>query len=404
LNKQAENVSTPTDRRLDPSGLRAHLGPLLLLTTIFFVNFMARVVYAPLLPEITGEMALSHAQAGSLFFFISSGYFAALFGSGWVAAALTHRRTIALSALFLGTALFGTAFSGSLGTLRASLLLLGAAAGLYLPSGIATLTDLIPPARWGKAIAVHELAPNLGFVAAPLLAEALLLRLPWRAVPVVLGLAALLLAICFGRYGRGGEFAGLAPGLGAFRPFLSTPAFWIMVLLFALGISSTLGVYTMLPLFLVTEHGIDRNLANSLISVSRISGLLMALAGGWASDRFGPRRTLVVVFLLTGLSTIGMGLSNRSMVTVTVFLQPLMAVCFFPAGFAALSAISPAGSRNIAVSLAIPAAFLVGGGAVPALIGFMGDRYSFALGISLVGGMILTGAALSMGLRRRSDS
>jgi NNP family nitrate/nitrite transporter-like MFS transporter len=84
-----------------------------------------------------------------------------------------------------------------------------------------------------------------------------------------------------------------------------------------------------------------------------------------------------------------------------VFLQPLLAVCFFPAGFAALARIGPAGSRSLAVSLAIPIAFLLGGGAVPTLIGFMGDAVSFAAGIMLVGVLITVGALLAGRLRLR---
>jgi len=38
----------------------------------------------------------------------------------------------------------------------------GISAGFYLPSGIAALTGLIRREDWGKAMAIHELAPNTG--------------------------------------------------------------------------------------------------------------------------------------------------------------------------------------------------------------------------------------------------
>jgi NNP family nitrate/nitrite transporter-like MFS transporter len=233
------------------------------------------------------------------------------------------------------------------------------AAGLYLPSGIATLTAVVSSRHWGKAIAIHELAPNLSFVAAPLLSEIVLIWFSWRAVLVLLGVAAMLNAMFFARFGRGGDFKGVTPSLSSFRPFLVEPAFWIMLLLFSLGISGSLAVYTMLPLYLITEHGLDRNLTNTLVAISRSS----------------------------------------SWVLVIVFLQPMLAVCFFPAGFASLSRIGPSNSRNLAVSLTIPFAFLIGGGAIPAGIGFMGDAVSFALGIVMVGGLILCGAGLAFFLR-----
>jgi NNP family nitrate/nitrite transporter-like MFS transporter len=380
------------------------IGPLLLLTALFFLNFIARVVYAPLLPEIESELQISHAAAGSLFFMISVGYFISLLGSGWVAARLTHRNTIILSSMIVGLALIGTALSTGLWAMRAALLILGLAAGLYLPSGIATLTDMIDSRHWGKAIAVHEMAPNLGFIAAPIISELLLLRFHWRGVPVLLGIGAILIGLCFARFGRGGDFSGKAPDVASFKSFLTQPSFWIMVTLFGMGISSTLGVYTMLPLYLVAERSIDRNLANTLVAMSRISSLFMAFAGGWAVDRFGPPKTLVTVFLLAGLSTISLGLLSGSAVIAAVFVQPLLAVCFFPAGFAALSRFSSPETRNIAVALTVPIAFIIGGGGVPAFIGWMGDRFSFAVGIALVGGFILSGALLSAFLKSDSET
>ena len=50
--------------------------------------------------------------------------------------------------------------------------------------------------------------------------------------------------------------------------------------------------------------------------------------------------------------------------------------------------------RNVAVSLTIPAAFLLGGGAAPLLIGVMGDSGRFSAGIIMVGAFILVGAGL----------
>ena len=43
---------------------RTYLGPLLILTSIFFVNFISRIIPAPLLPKIEADLNISHAQAG----------------------------------------------------------------------------------------------------------------------------------------------------------------------------------------------------------------------------------------------------------------------------------------------------------------------------------------------------
>jgi len=380
------------------------LTPLLLLTSIFFVNFIARIILAPLMPSVKADLALNHAEAGSLFLLISLGYFTTLLASGFISSRLSHRKTIMFSGIAMGIALFITSFSTSLWGMRLGLIAMGMAAGPYMPSGLATLTTLFNYRHWGKALALHELAPNLSFVLAPLVAEIVLYWYSWRTVFMALGFAAFLLAAVFARFGRGGDFRGDSFKYSSFRLIFSNPAIWIMVILFSLGISSTLGIYTMLPLYLVTDHGMDRNWANTLIALSRIAGIGMALAGGWATDRFGPRRVLRIVFALTGILTLFIDLANGTWVAAAVFLQPIMAVCFFPAGFAALSLVSSAGERNLTVSLTIPVAFLIGGGAAPALIGFIGDIHSFGWGIAMVGGLILTGTVFAGFIKLQDQS
>lgn len=368
---------------------------LFILTSIFFVNFIARIILAPLLPKVEVDLGLTHGAAGSLFLLISLGYFVALLGSGFVASRLTHKQTIVLSSLVLGVALLGTSFGSGLWGMRAGLLALGMGAGLYLPSGMATITSLFRSRHWGKAIAVHELAPNLSFVAAPILSEAVMaVFATWRVAFMLLGLAALLLAGVYARFGRGGDFCGATPNLISFRSIMSNPALWIMMILFGLGISGTLGLYTMLPLYLVSGHAMQRSSANTLLALSRITGLGMALFGGWATDRYGARRVLTTVFFLSGILTIILAVARTSWIAAPVVLQPLAAVCFFPAGLAALSMVSAPEDRNIAISLTIPVGFVIGGGAVPTLIGFIGDVSSFAAGILLVGVLMLGGALL----------
>ena len=155
----------------------------------------------------------------------------------------------------------------------------------------------------------------------------------------------------------------------------------------------------MLPLYLVTERGFDRSWANTLVALSRVSGLVMAFFAGWATDRFGPRRVMAGVFLLTGLMTLLLGTTPNPWIVIIIFLQPMLAVCFFPAGLAALSCIGPSSSRNVAISLTIPFAFLLGAGATPTAIGVMGDAGSFGVGFAVVGGLILMGFLLSLRLK-----
>lgn len=395
-------TSDPTTEQ-QPSGrprdFWPHVGPVLFLAAIFFVNFTARIILAPFLPTIEKELSISHGQAGFFFFLIATGYLTALVSSGFISSRFTHRVTIITSCACVGLALLGIAFAGSLWAMRAGLFALGLAAGLYIPSAIATITALVDSRHWGKAIAVHELAPNLAFLGAPLLAEFFLTWSTWRAALAVLGVVSILLSAVFGRCGRGGEFPGESPASSVFRLLLRTPSFWLMLLLFGLGISSTLGVYAMIPLYLVSERGLERGWTNTILALSRISGPFFGLLGGWVSDRLGPGRTMAGSLLFTGLATLLLGPADASWLVLFVFLQPLLAVWFFPAGFAALSMITPAAARNLAVSFAVPFGFVLGGGVIPTFIGFMGDVGSFAVGFTLTGALILSGGIVALYLK-----
>ncbi len=373
----------------------SNTGSVLFLALIFFVNFTSRVILAPFFPTIERELGISHGQAGSFFFLISVGYFAALMGSGFFSARLTHKKTIAFSSACVGCALLSLSITKSLWAIGLGLLGLGAAAGLYLPSAVATIASLVDAKHWGKAIAVHELAPNLGFLSAPLLAELFLRWFTWRTALASLGVTSIIVSLAFMRYGRGGQFPGESPASGSFRTLLGEPSFWLMMILFGLGVSSTLGIFGMLPLYLVSERGMNHSRANALIALSRFTGPFLGVFGGWVSDKLGPRRTMATSLFFTGITTLLLGPVPTSWIGVVVFLQPLLAVWFFPAGFAALAMITSARARNLAVSFAVPVGFVLGAGVVPTLIGVMGDAGSFASGFTLVGGLILSGAALA---------
>jgi len=372
---------------------------LLLMTGLFYINFMSRISLAPLLPSIERDLGFTHGQSGALFLLISCGYFLAIIFSGCVSSRIDHRGAIIFSAVALGLSLIGIALSESLPALRAGVLLMGASAGFYLPSGIATLTSLINPRDWGKAIAVHELAPNLSFVTVPIVCELLLLRLPWRGVMGLLGVLSIGAGMAFAFLGRGGRFPGQAPSIDAARTLFSVPSFWIMVALFSLGITGNLGIFSMLPLYLVAERGIERNWANTLIALSRLSGLFIGFIAGWVNDRLGSKTTLIGAMGLTGLCTIFLAIAPDRILAVPLFLQPMATACIFPPAFAALARVGPAATRNVSVSFTVPAAFLLGGGLVPITIGAMGDAWSFSMGIGLFGTLILCGMVLAAYLR-----
>ena len=378
------------------AAFRKQAPAVLLMAAIFLLNFTGRVILAPLLPTVEADLEITHAQAGMFFLFVSAGYLTAMSGAGYVSARLTHHRTIVLSFALLGLSTLWVASATTLTGMRLGVFTMGLSAGFYLPSALATITSLVTRPHWGKAISIHELAPNTSFIAVPLLAEFLLRSLSWRAILFHFGIVNFLASGLYAVAGRGGKFTGEPPALAVIRRYLKNPMLWVVLVLFIMGVAITLGVFTMLPLYLVSARGLGEGWANTLVGLSRGACPLLALLAGWAADRFGIRRTLSVTLVLSGVTTALVGLVSDSWLAVAVFIQPSVAVGFFPAGFTALSAMDDAQTRGTAVSLVVPMAFVIGGGVIPWFLGLSGDLGAFDLGFVWVGLFTLAGAGVAL--------
>ncbi len=386
----------------NPPSFSSKLPWILFLTSLFLINFLARVLFSPLLPILEEELRIGHAAAASLFIYLSCGYFTALLGSSFLSARFHHRVILAGSAIATGIVLLLGGGSQSLGSLRLTALLLGLTCGPYLPSAIATLTDMIEKQHWGKALAIHELAPNLAFTLAPLIAAIMLGHLSWRMVLVAPGIISITLGLLFLGLSSGGRFYGEAPRLETYYALVTLRTLWIMVFLFTIGIASTMGLFNIMPAYLVSHFGVAHDSANRLISLSRGFTVITVFFGGWATDRIGARQTLIVVLSITGIITFALGLVSApalNLAKAMVFLQPLLAVSFFPAAFSLIAGIAPAASRNIVVSMIISLSFLLGGGVVPYIIGLCGDIGHFGLGISATGILIISGGIVTAFLK-----
>ena len=237
-------------------------------------------------------------------------------------------------------------------------------------------------------------APPLSLVLGPLISVALLTWFSWRIPLACVAVFSLAVGFAFMRFGKCGDFPGDAPRIPLVKVVLVHKSFWIMVLLFAFGMGGQVGIYAMLPLYLVTERGLDSGLANTLIGLSQISALFMTFFSGWVTDRIGEKRSIALFLSISGGLTILLGIVSGTWLKVVVFLQPALIVCFFPAGFAALSRIVQPNMRSLAAAFAPPTAFILGGGLFPAALGYMGEAYTFGLGIILAGCIIIPGSMM----------
>jgi NNP family nitrate/nitrite transporter-like MFS transporter len=370
------------------------------MAVMVFFSMYSRLLLSPLLVYIQEDLAIGPAQATRFFLPLSLAYSGAMLTSGFLAERIGHRRTIATSGFTIGLGLIQIALATSVPHMYIAFGIIGVGAGLYPPSGVTSVTELVQSGIRGKAIAIHEVGPNGAYVVAPLVVAAAVVVAPWRVVPAVSGIMAIVFSITFDRVSVAGGFRGQRPQLRSLAEILKKPEFWALTAFFSLAASSTMGVFTILPTFLVNSEGYNPGTINTLISLSRLSGVGMIFAAGYLVDRIGVRRLIGAVMAVTGALTLLIGVTRGGAMLAVVFLQPVVITAFFPPAISAIADLGPPNVRNVAVSVMIPAVNLVAGGVFPVLMGYLTERGVVRGGFVALGAVMLLALAMLPMLKR----
>ena len=363
---------------------------LLLFWSLWFLNFSTRTVLSPLLPIFETELHISHALAGSIFLFLAVGYTSSLLASNWSTPRIGFKNSIAAGFLILTGALVSLVFTRTYWGLGVVAFFLGFGAGLYLPSALPLLTSTIHPDKWGKAIAFHETAATSSILVIPLLAAAALRFLHWKWLVAVLSGLCLAATIVF--LARSPDLRPKEEEKTPFSRVLRRRSFWIMAILWSFAAAGGLGLYNLMPLFLVNERGLPIDLANTIFGLSRIGGLVVTFLAGFLIDRFGVKRVLFISLLASGFSITGIALAESFplLVTMLVF-QATSIPVFFPAGLVAVSKLTGFGDRSAFAGATVAVGVVFGMGIAPTLLGTAADLWSFQAGM-LVQGLLTMGA------------
>lgn len=362
---------------------------LLLFWSLWFLNFSTRTVLSPLLPIFENELHISHALAGSIFLFMAVGYTSSLLVSSWITPRIGFKKSIATGFIVLIGALFLLVFTGTYWGLGVVAFFLGFGGGLYIPCALPLLTSTIHPDKWGKAIAFHETAASCSLLVIPLLAAAALRFLHWTWLVVVLSGLCLIMTIVF--LVRSPDPRPVEEEKSPFSRVLRRRDFWIMASLWSFAAASGLGLYNLIPLFLVNEKGIPLDLANSIFGLSRIGGLVVTFLSGFLIDRIGVKGVLLLSLMASGFSVTGMALADSFplLVAMLVFQATFMPV-FFPAALVAISKLTNFGDRSAFVGATVAVGVVFGTGIAPTLLGTVADMWSFQVGM-LVQGLLTMG-------------
>ena len=145
-----------------------------------------------------------------------------------------------------------------------------------------------------------------------------------------------------------------------------------------------LGLYFVLPLYLVKEIGLTIQRANSVTGLSRLGMVLVAIAAGFIVDRVRLKKAIFLVILLLGLLTMSLAVKEIRWIKFFLFVQATVSGAYPPLVLVAISRMFGSETRGQATGFIITLG-MAGSGIIPYLLGFTGDIISFRLGIFLLG-------------------
>lgn len=361
---------------------------LMLFWMLWYAAFSVRTVISPLLPLIQNDLALSQAAAGGLYLFMAGGSTLSVLLAGHIALKIGYKRSILISFWFLAAML--ALFSRTSGYAGMSLVLffIGIASGLYLPCAIPIVTAAFERKHWGKAIGFHETAAGFSFLSVPLLIALLLGWVAWRSIFVLMAAAIVLITILFWK---------TAPDPSPQRRSISLKSglfgridFWVILILWVCCGMLSMGIYNIIPLFLVNEKGMLLEQANSVFSLSRIGGFAGQIAIGFFLDRCRTRSIIYFLMIASGVFTLAMAfIETQWLLIAALLLQATFCIVFYPVGIVAIAKVTEPEQRGIWTGTIMAVSALMGMGVTPFLMGAIADVWCFQVGFAFLGVLAL---------------
>jgi NNP family nitrate/nitrite transporter-like MFS transporter len=370
---------------------------LLVFWSLWYMNMCVRVIFSPILPLIEDEFGITHARASSLFMFQAIGYGFSMFFSGFFAGRLGYKRTIVTSLCVSSILFLLIPFVKVFSLLYLFNLILGISIGMYLPSAIPLITEHFSEKDWGKSIAIHDSGAAVSIFSIPLVAVFFLQFMEWRGIFTVFGVAFLLFAVIFQKACTEVKI-GHSPRR-AFGDLVRIPSLWLMATLFTFASGANLGIYSIVPLYLTKELSMDIGYSNTILGISRLGGIGVAILAGFLVDRINLKRVMFTIIFLTGALTVCLGLAPVAHVGVFLFLQAIFVTGFFPVGLVCIAKMFGREIRSMATGLILTVAIVFGVGIIPYFLGLSGDLVSFRFGITVLGALVGMSSFLAFSLK-----
>ena len=343
--------------------------------------YLARSVLPPVLPILSVELGLSHAQAGLLETAYLIGYIISKLPAGALSERYGARKVLSMSMVGYGASTLMISYAQGFSHIFVLRFFVGLFQGVHLPVSNALLSDRFGD-KQNRAIGFNESGPNVGNTLAFPIAVSILSIWGWRTAFLLLSLPAFLLSIASlvlmkedpvtNPTGKVVEKGNLRDYLWVLIPYALSHAAYNLVLR---------TTFTFIPSFLVEFKGMDVAAAGFMATVLPFAGIFTKIGSGFIMERTGSKNaicgasTLSAVFLATLVF-----FPDTSLLTVNLLILGLTLYSFSPIIYASTTGSLPSGLKAMGLGVVTMVGNLVGAvstSVVGALIDVRGYGFTF---------------------------
>jgi MFS family permease len=364
-----------------------------------FVNHTYFMLLPPIFGALQAELGISTARSGLALGLVGLVVVALQLPFGYLSDTYSRTLVLAISLVVgaIGAALTATVQSYS--WLLVAAVVTGVGIAGHHPAHYPMLSAATDPGQRGRAYSIHGFTGALGFAAPPAVVGAV--ASPW--VPGDWRLAIGLLAAVGAVYAVGCLWIVVrhvprsvthAPGSqdrGDREPFRTLPrriftglrstfsatAIVLLTLLWFLVSMTVWGIQAYTAPLLIDGYGASASAANLLVSVMLTFGAIAILGGGWLTDHYGPRAT--VLGAIAGMVVVAATLASGSLPVAVALAVTLVFAATIKAARPALSTLGDALSTrdDLGKNFGLLTIGISGGGAVaPPVFGALSDATS----------------------------
>ncbi|MFB0558465.1 MAG: MFS transporter [Candidatus Bathyarchaeia archaeon] len=370
--------------------------------------YLSRSVLAPILPVLSRELRMTHAQGGMLETAYLLGYIIVKVPVGIFANRIGIKRTLVIG-------IIGYAISNSLNFLATDFFhlfalrfMVGLFQGVHLPLANTLLSERFGD-RQGRAIGFHESGPNVGNSIAYPLTVTIATTFGWRNAFVFLSLPAFALAgvtaLILKEEKRPETLRSSGPS-GADRARLRDFLWFLAPLALAHAVYNLClrSLLIFAPSFLVESRGMSLAMAGLISMLMPAAGFVAKVSSGFVAERVGRVKAISSAIALSGLFILSMAYATgERILSVNFVALGLVLYSFSPIIYASVTSGLPTGLKSIGLG-AVTIVGNIFGAFSTSLIGYLIDALGYQMALTIVSVIvILSTAVVFVGMRSESS-